>query len=466
MRRRNVLLASAGATALCTLVLMLGPALRAFGGFKVESKPADPPATQPLGQLSEADKKLPQDNNYVVHEWGTFTSFSGSDGVSLDFRPLVDEDLPHFVMDRPRQAALNDRRELAYSAGKTVKGTVLSKQRMETPVTYFYSDQERIVDVSVEFPKGLLTEFYPPARQFGPSYKKDAPEPLTSSWLRWGKIRLLPNSRALNEQGVDPYIQKIDDGENPHYGYARETDSVHLQITDPATLAVYREKFLFYRGVGNFDLPVRLDAQGSGRFNLTYSGKTPLHYAFLVEIDGDKVRYARYNRVSGTIPMALPSQPASLDALADDMVRALVSDGLFEKEAQAMVKTWKSSWFGERGTRVLYGLPQGQTNDLLPLNLSPAPRELVRVMIGRLEIMTPEQEARLNAFVSQLGDANPTVRQRASDGIHEMGRFAEPALTRVVATTTDPEALSRAQGLLAGIRQQKGLLPARLDQKK
>ena len=36
----------------------------------------------------------------VVHEWGTFTSFSGSDGVRLEYRPLLDEDLPYFVLDR------------------------------------------------------------------------------------------------------------------------------------------------------------------------------------------------------------------------------------------------------------------------------------------------------------------------------------------------------------------------------
>src|SRR5262245_14028478 len=42
-------------------------------------------------------------DRFVVHEWGTFTSFSGSDAVKLEFRPLVDVDLPRFVLDRARQ---------------------------------------------------------------------------------------------------------------------------------------------------------------------------------------------------------------------------------------------------------------------------------------------------------------------------------------------------------------------------
>ena len=38
------------------------------------------------------------DSDLVVHEWGTFTSVSGSDGVSLEWRPLSGpSDLPSFV---------------------------------------------------------------------------------------------------------------------------------------------------------------------------------------------------------------------------------------------------------------------------------------------------------------------------------------------------------------------------------
>jgi hypothetical protein len=448
---RKVPLIASGATALIALAMLFSPAVRGGDGAKVdEVKPADPKAQ--IGVIAEADKKLPQDNDYIVHEWGTFTSFSGSDGIALDFRPLVDEDLPKFVLDRPQQAALNDNRDRAYAKGVTAKGFVLSKQRMETPVTYFYTDKERIVDVSVEFPKGLLTEFFPPVRQFGPAYKAGAREPLEASWLRWGKVRLLPESQALNSQGFDPFIRKIEPGENEHYGYARETDSAHIQITDPAMLTTYREKFLFYRGVGNFNLPVRVTASGSDRFNLTHSGKTPIHYAFLVQIDpGGAVRFARYDQIVQSVEMTLPSQTATLDELSNEMVRALISDGLFEKEARAMVKTWRSSWFGERGTRVLYSLPQGDTDALLPLRLSPAPKELIRVMIGRLETLTPEQEASIASLVSHLGDLDPIVRERTSTRIRELGRFAEPALTRVAATSEDPETKVKAQALLRTI---------------
>jgi hypothetical protein len=51
----------------------------------------------------------PTAEGLVVHEWGTFTSFSGSDGVRLEFRPLADEDLPPFVLDRFLQAGAGAR---------------------------------------------------------------------------------------------------------------------------------------------------------------------------------------------------------------------------------------------------------------------------------------------------------------------------------------------------------------------
>ena len=438
-----------------TLALFAAFALSALVGPAGAGEPTKAPALRPdpkalAAPIAEADKKLPQDDDYVVHEWGTFTSFSGSDGVALDFRPLVDNDLPSFVLDRQKQAFVNERRDLAYRRGRSDKGFIISKQRMETPVTYFYTDRERIVDVTVEFPRGLLTEFFPPVRQFAPAYKKDQPEPLENSWLRWGKVRLLPAAQAIDPKtGIDPHIRKIAPGEDAHYGYARETDSAHVQITDPAMMSTYREKFLFYRGVGNFDLPVTLKASGDGRFVLTHSGKTPLRYAFLVQVgaDGQTIRFARYDQIAGAVDMTLPSGTSTLDSLAEDLVGALISDGLYEKEARSMVKTWKSSWFGEPGTRVLYSLPQADTDALLPLRLDPAPKEIVRVMIGRLEALTPEQERTVAGLVAQLGATDPILRESAAREIRRLGRFAEPALARVAKLSDDPEIQTRAKSL-------------------
>src|SRR6267142_6030281 len=164
---------------------------------------------------------------FIIHEWGTFTSFAGSDGISLEFRPLVTSDLPDFVLDRAKQANLFSQH---FSAGDrsvyTTKSTVRSLQRMETPVTYFYTDRERVVDVSVGFPKGLLTEFYPPVRMMFPVFVKGQSEQLTNSSLTWEQVKLIANS-SIKSTMLPPPTSNAD-----HYGFARATDSAMLQLDD------------------------------------------------------------------------------------------------------------------------------------------------------------------------------------------------------------------------------------------
>ena len=47
-------------------------------------------------QLSFA-ASLPACGSYVAHEWGTFTSVQGADGVQTEWNPLVTSELPQFV---------------------------------------------------------------------------------------------------------------------------------------------------------------------------------------------------------------------------------------------------------------------------------------------------------------------------------------------------------------------------------
>src|SRR5262245_10439391 len=90
----------------------------------------------------------PAPERFVAHEWGTFTSFSGSDGVPVGFRPN-NEDLPHFVYHQ-----IN---ELSKSGRLAASGLI----SMETPVVYFYTDRETKVSLKVEFQRGWITEWYP-----------------------------------------------------------------------------------------------------------------------------------------------------------------------------------------------------------------------------------------------------------------------------------------------------------------
>src|SRR5205814_390150 len=97
---------------------------------------------------------------------------------------------------------------------------------------------------------------------------------------------------------------------------------------------------------------------------------------------------ANYLRVASLVPTnPAPEQEGKLDGrLGDAVEKSLVNESLFQREAAAMVNTWKDSWFAEDGVRVLYVLPRAWTDRTLPLKFDPAPRELIRVMVGRAEV--------------------------------------------------------------------------------
>ena len=62
------------------------------------------------------------------------------------------------------------------------------------------------------------------------------------------------------------------------------------------------------------------------------------------------------------------------------MIAGLVAAGLFQSEATAMVETWWDSYFAVDGLRVFWVVPVAKTDAILPLEVSPAPDKIVRVI--------------------------------------------------------------------------------------
>ncbi len=384
----------------------------------------------------------------VVHEWGTFTSFSDSKGELVSFRPLVANRLPGFVFDRQRQHGSPDEFFLT-------KPSVWAKQRMETPVTYFYTDRPRDVNVSVDFPQGFLTEFYPPVRKLLPPAELGEAG-MTNARLDWGQVRLIPEDEFDRTIGAEaakagrsaiPLVSGDD-----HYGHARATDSAIVEFANPEGHGTHYEKFLFYRGLGNFDQPAKLMAQGGGKFALQNDGEQDLPHVFLVEIAGHKVRYSYYPaaKAKATLSMEIATESSSIDAVADAMARSLVEAGLFEKEARSMVNTWRSSWFTESGTRVLYMLPQTWTEALIPLKIDPQPESTLRVMVGRLEAMTPEQEKELAKLI-ESDTPEAVVAAAPNNVLGRLGRFASAAAYHVGGQLPTEDLRNRANQISNGL---------------
>jgi hypothetical protein len=76
----------------------------------------------------------------------------------------------------------------------------------------------------------------------------------------------------------------------------------------------------------------------------------------------------------------------------ESLKSGLISQGLLESEAVAMIQTWWTSYFESEGLRVFWVLPRMTTDRILPLDVKPAPEKIVRVLVGRSEVLRPRTE--------------------------------------------------------------------------
>jgi hypothetical protein len=332
---------------------------------------------------------LAAEPDYVVHEWGTFSTFGGSDGKHLKFTP-DDTDLPKFMHSQRLQVK---------------GGPVDSYVSMETPVIYFYSKIDRLVSVNVEFLNGRMTDWYPAASR-PPSEK-----------LRWDNIKVLATERPklVEERGTGRYFA------------ARETDAATVITTDRGRTNE-AEKFLFYRGVGDFEMPFTVKALGNGRFTVK-SGMGDIPGRILVSVMDAKVTFKVLGKLMNQTveTVELPAEASTPDKLGEAMTKLLTEQGLYEKEAKAMVKTWKTDWFGQNGTRLLYLVNDVQTNYILPLTVEPKPEKLVRVLVGRHDVLTPEREREIDALVKKFNGESNQGAVDADKELSKLGRYRSAA---------------------------------------
>jgi hypothetical protein len=231
-----------------------------------------------------------------------------------------------------------------------------------------------------------------------------------------------------------------------HYYPARETDAAPVQVCGTNGKPGQQEKFLFYRGVGTFDLPLSVQLDGAN-VALKNQGKDEITRLIIFENRGGKIGYRLCDTFTGEMTHERPSLDKSMDALLQDLKQILVESGLYEKEAAAMIKTWRSSWF-EEGLRVFYVLPRPLTDAVLPVTIEPRPATLVRVLVGRAEVITPEMERAVQQQIGLLKNSSPGVREAAMQTIRKYGRFSEPILKRLLAQETDAAARARISQLI------------------
>ena len=222
--------------------------------------------------------------------------------------------------------------------------------------------------------------------------------------IEWRNIKIQPNS--------SPALP-IENGASRYYA-ARGTDGA------PITVGDQHEKFLFYRGVGRFPVPLSARASGDGKIVVQNRGQEPVTNVILFENRGGRLGYRNAGIVQDAVALDSPSLDSSLAALRHDLEAALIAHGLFPKEAQAMIETWRDSWF-EEGSRLIYIVPSPAVDAILPLKVEPAPSQTVRVFVGRIELITPEIKRSVESAIAR-GDWSAVDR---------FSRFLAPILTRI-----------------------------------
>src|SRR5262245_8043171 len=384
----------------------------------------------------------------IVHEWGTFLSVQGSDGVTMGGMVDSEETLPRFVRER--------------SLGGYSRASLFSK--METPVTYFYTDKPLDVRVQVAMPRGLLTHWFPAVSAFGPP-KTDKVDASAGSFLDWGQLVVVPDngpkaySLSRRPTPGTPTLYSVE--ETDTWKFARETDSALVKFR--GSNGDRYEKFLFYRGLGTFVLPLEVRSSGTDndlKLDLRNRGDGALQGLFAIWVKNGTIRFGGLDDLGSRAErdVNVGSSVTNHYLLGDGVAKvkeavaaSLVKAGLYEKEARAMVNTWERSYFQNEGLRILYILPRNDVDTTIPIQIKPEPAELARVMVGRIEVLTPDTEKRIEAQLAKVDAEDAKVRDAAVAELDRLGRLKEPVLRRIAVLAKTQEVKAMAEAMIAKI---------------
>jgi len=352
----------------------------------------------------------------IVHEWGTFTSFQDSVGSTISGINVDDEPVPHFVHRHREMPVFTTRSKPALWSQGAPRCHPDVTLRLETPVLYFYPQpgyRTQTLDVTANFVGGWLTEFYPFANGQNSGFPGALDRSAQGS-LQWKGLRLATDTKRLPQTREHVWLAPR---------------AVNSAVVTEGQMEE-AEKYLFYRGVGHIDAPLIVSEQaGSLTISPRFATFRPFPELWLVRVQPDgRVRY-RHMRAGdqGAEKVSIPadaSTPSNRDDLYRELADALEKQGLFKEEALAMLETWKLSYFESEGTRLMFVLPRSWIDAQLPLSIS-VPADITRVMLGRIELVSSSQRAKLrrlhelpaNAFdLKPLYAESPTVLRNMQTG--------------------------------------------------
>lgn len=343
----------------------------------------------------------------VVHEWGTITTIHDAAGTPATGLNRIDEAdvLPNFVHRYEPETTRQPSRMLGKSP--RVPGRPDVTMRLETPVIYFHPPPNKTydhpIDITVRFRGGVINEFYPNAdasvaldvervqdkQEAGviKEWNGDVLNNFVVGTLQWKGLR-------LHDTVVAPLTR------SEIWLAPREVNSVSVF----SAAAGEGEQYLFYRGVAHLDALLqttltRGQIKLSAPAQLTWlDAPATVPNLWLADVRADGLIAFR-ERAAVTLRKEVAGKElarikrfsagdytgAGAAQLRASLKKALLAQGLFADEAEAMLNTWKASYFQKAGLRVFYIVPRAWTDYFLPLELS-VPARVNRVLVGRIDL--------------------------------------------------------------------------------
>jgi hypothetical protein len=355
----------------------------------------------------------------------------GSTGLALEGLHHEEEALPSFVHARSSDPVIRFKGLEQPPTGVT--------QKLETPVIYFYTQTAQAVQVHVDFPQGIVSQWFPNSAAIQPPI--GFLTGIAGGAMDW-QAQLQPGL------GGFPAVAPSD-----IWAPSRNVASVPLAIGDE------REQFIFYRGLGAFAVPFSATAHADGTLTIRNDSSDAIQDVFLLRLSQSGGVIAELGSLEphqlrpNVVPPAASSATNFEEYVADASARvaaALEKSGLKKDEARAMVDTWSRSYFRSQGLRLLYIVPRAWTDQLLPLTITPQPASLVRTLVGRVELLTPTDEQQLMSQVQAA--ASGAMSEDALTA--RLGRFAEPKLRRALQLATDQRMQSYLSQTIAHVQAQ------------
>ena len=359
-------------------------------------------------------------SSYELHEWGTFTSVSGSDGKLLAGLTKEEEKLPNFVHTHAGMENVGPQNLFSkgFSATRPFRNV---KIKMETPVIYFYSDEPFKASVEVGFNGGSISQWFP-QRSSGETVPK-----ITKRHIEMTQTGHRLSEAHFKEGGGIDFAKPFQGNIKWDLEVLPPDVPRSLSFKPHETLNWVRprnhkanilkvgnqyEDYLFYRGVGNFELPVTFRVDENETLHIENTGDEDIPFFFVQEdIPGKGVRF--HTSTDGLkTGSSISLTEADLGQIIgkwqhpvyDAMTEGLLKTGLTREETDSMIQTWWHSYFHKPGLRVFWIVPEKKTEEILPLKVSPAPEKMVRVIVGRSEVLRPRFEKQLLAGYEKRND--------------------------------------------------------------